>query len=58
MNADSSRPGRKLRRHRYVPLFRRVAAMNALLLIAAVAVTIVVLAPHRISSFAVNEGHW
>jgi two-component system sensor histidine kinase UhpB len=55
MNADSSRPGRKLRRRRYVPLFRRVAAMNALLLIAAVAVTIVVLAPHRISSFAVNE---
>jgi two-component system sensor histidine kinase UhpB len=54
MNADSSRPGRKLRRS-YVPLFRRVAGMNALLLIAAVAVTIVVLAPHRISSFAVNE---
>jgi Signal transduction histidine kinase len=29
--------------------------MNALLLIAAVAVTIVVLAPHKISSFAINE---
>lgn len=29
--------------------------MNALLLVAAVAVTIVVLAPHRISSFAINE---
>jgi two-component system sensor histidine kinase UhpB len=54
MNANSSRPGRKLRRS-YVPLFRRVAGMNALLLIAAVAVTIVVLAPDRISSFAVNE---
>jgi two-component system sensor histidine kinase UhpB len=54
INADSSRPGRKLQR-RYVPLFRRVAGMNALLLIAAVAVTIVVMAPHRISSFAVNE---
>ena len=54
MNADSSSPGRK-RRRGYVPLFRRVAGMNALLLIAAVGVTIVVLAPDRISSFAVNE---
>jgi two-component system sensor histidine kinase UhpB len=36
-------------------LFQRVAGVNGLLLLAAVAVTIVVLAPHRISSFAVNE---
>jgi two-component system, NarL family, sensor histidine kinase UhpB len=54
MNADRSQPGRQAQR-RYVPLFRRVAGMNALLLIAAVAVTIVVLAPHRISAFAVDK---
>ena len=54
MKAESSRTPRKARR-RYVPLFRRVAGMNALLLIVAVVVTIVVLAPDRISSFAVNE---
>lgn len=52
MNAGRSGPRRG---RRYVPLFRRVATMNALLLIAAVAVTIIVLAPHRISSFEVNE---
>ncbi|MGB0098530.1 MAG: HAMP domain-containing protein [Solirubrobacteraceae bacterium] len=54
MNADSSRPGGN-RRRGYVSLFQRVAGLNALLLIAAVAVTVLVLAPHRISSFAVNE---
>ena len=54
MNPDRSMPGRK-RRRRYVPLFWRVAAMNALLLLAAVAVTIVVLAPRRISSFIVDR---
>jgi two-component system sensor histidine kinase UhpB len=53
MNPDRSTSGRK-RRRRYVPLFRRVALMNALLLIAAVALTIVVLDPEQISSFAVN----
>jgi two-component system, NarL family, sensor histidine kinase UhpB len=53
MNAERSAPERKHQR-RYVPLLRRVAAMNALLLVAAVAVTIVVLDPHRISSFEVN----
>jgi two-component system, NarL family, sensor histidine kinase UhpB len=54
MRSTRSRPGRK-RRRPYVPLFRRVAAMNALLLIAAVIVTIVVLAPDKISSFEFNE---
>ncbi len=43
------------RQRRYLSLFERVAGMNALLLIAAVAVTIVVLAPHKISSLAINE---
>jgi two-component system, NarL family, sensor histidine kinase UhpB len=38
-----------------VPLFQRVAGMNALLLIAAVAVTLLVTAPHKLSSFAVEE---
>jgi two-component system, NarL family, sensor histidine kinase UhpB len=42
-------------RRRYVPLFHRVAGVNALLLIAAVAVTIIVLAPRKISSFASDE---
>lgn len=43
------------RRRRYLPLFYRVAGLNALLLIAAVGVTLVVLAPHRFSSVAVEE---
>ncbi len=42
-------------RRRYLPLFHRVVGMNALLLIAAVVVTIVVLAPHKLSSFAADE---
>lgn len=43
------------RTRRYMPLFQRVAGMNALLLIATVVVTILVLAPHKLSSFEVNE---
>ena len=43
------------RRRRYLPLFYRVAGTNALLLIAAVAVTLVVLAPSKFSSFAADE---
>lgn len=42
-------------RGRYVPLLHRVAAINAALVIVAVAVTIVVLAPGKISAFAVDE---
>jgi two-component system sensor histidine kinase UhpB len=38
-----------------VPLFQRVVASNALLLIAACFVTILVLSPRKISSFAVGE---
>ena len=47
----ASRPPKR----RYVPLFYRVAGMNALLLVAAVVVTLVVLAPRKFSSFAVDE---
>jgi two-component system sensor histidine kinase UhpB len=47
----ASRPPKR----RYVPLFYRVAGMNALLLAAAVVVTLVVLAPRKFSSFAVDE---
>jgi two-component system sensor histidine kinase UhpB len=47
-NLSRDRPGR------YVPLFRRVVGMNALLLVAAVGVTTLVLAPSRISSFEVD----
>jgi two-component system sensor histidine kinase UhpB len=44
-----------LRRGRYIPLLHRVAAINAGLVIVAVTVTIVVLAPAKISAFAVDE---
>jgi len=43
------------REGRYVPLLHRVAGINAALVIVAVGVTIVVLAPRKISSFAVDE---
>ncbi len=42
-------------RRRYLPLFYRVTGINALLLVAAVVVTILVLAPRTFSSFAVEE---
>ena len=38
-----------------MPLVYRVAGVNALVLVAAVAVTLVVLAPRKLSSFAVDE---
>jgi two-component system sensor histidine kinase UhpB len=53
MEAERSAPA-SARRPRYVPLFRRVAGMNALLLVAAVGLTIIVLDPERISSFEIN----
>jgi two-component system sensor histidine kinase UhpB len=40
---------------RYTPLFQRVAATNAIVLVAACIVTIVVVSPHKLSSFAVDE---
>jgi hypothetical protein len=52
MSAET--PNEKKRR-RYISLFGRVAGVNALLLFGAVLVTIVVLAPHKISSFAAVE---
>ncbi len=49
------RPDRPAGRpRRYVPLVQRVIALNVLLVLAAVAVTVVVLAPSRLSSFAVD----
>jgi len=42
-------------RRPYAPLFWRVAALNAVVLLAACAVTIVVLSPDKLSSFAVSE---
>jgi two-component system sensor histidine kinase UhpB len=53
MNGNSSVPERPGRR-RYIPLLYRVAGVNALLLVVAVAVTIVVLDPDRVSSFRVD----
>lgn len=41
--------------HRYVPLVYRVAGLNAVLLVAAVVVTLLVLAPRKFSMFALDE---
>ena len=40
---------------RYTPLFQRVAALNAIVLVAACAVTIVVVEPQKLSTIAVGE---
>jgi two-component system, NarL family, sensor histidine kinase UhpB len=42
-------------RRPYTPLFRRVAALNAVVVLGACAVTIVVLSPRKLHSFAVSE---
>src|SRR5438067_1275392 len=42
-------------RRRYLPLFHRVAAINALLLLVAVGLTIVILVPGHQSSYRVDE---
>jgi two-component system sensor histidine kinase UhpB len=52
--SDARRAARTHRRG-YLPLFHRVAGINALLLIVAVVVTVLVLAPGRLSSFAVDS---
>jgi two-component system, NarL family, sensor histidine kinase UhpB len=51
---SSSKPEAS-RRRRYVPLFHRVAAINAVLLLVAVGVTIVVLVPGHASSYRIEE---
>ena len=53
MNGNGSVPERA-RRRRYIPLLYRVAGVNVLLLVVAVAVTIIVLDPDRVSSFRVD----
>jgi two-component system sensor histidine kinase UhpB len=50
-----ARPAPDRRRRQYWSLFRRVAGVNALVLIAAVLVTALVLAPDKISSLAVDR---
>ena len=50
---QDSEPGSE--RPRYRPLFQRVVASNAVLLIAACLVTILVLSPGKISTFAIDE---
>ena len=42
-------------RRRYTPLLWRVASMNALLLVATVGVTLLVLDPHKLASVAIDE---
>jgi two-component system sensor histidine kinase UhpB len=53
--AADERMARRGPRGHYVPLLHRIAGINALLVIAAVGVTIVVLAPGRVSSAALDE---
>ena len=53
MNGNTSVPERPGRR-KYVPLLYRVAGVDALLLVVAVGVTIVVLDPNRVSSFRLD----
>ncbi|HTX12895.1 MAG TPA: histidine kinase [Solirubrobacteraceae bacterium] len=52
--AGNRRPSAEHRR-RYLPLLHRIAGINVLLVIAAVGVTIVVLAPGRLSTLARSE---
>jgi two-component system sensor histidine kinase UhpB len=47
--------GPRARPRRYVPLFYRVAAINALLLLVAVGLTIVILVPGHQSSYRIDE---
>jgi two-component system sensor histidine kinase UhpB len=53
MSAQTRLPDRP--RRRYLPILHRVAGLNALLLIVAVGLSIVILAPHRLSSFRGDE---
>jgi two-component system, NarL family, sensor histidine kinase UhpB len=55
LDATAATDGPGSHRRRYVPLLQRVAGVNAVLLILAVVVTTVVLAPSKISSFAVDK---
>lgn len=54
--ADQTAPVRRARARRgYVPLLYRVAGINVLLVVAAVALTILVLAPGKVSVLALDE---
>jgi two-component system sensor histidine kinase UhpB len=55
LNARRKRPLVRGPRRRYVPLLQRVAGINAALVVIAVAVTILVLAPGKVSALAVDE---
>jgi two-component system sensor histidine kinase UhpB len=52
---DDERPSGRGSSRRYVPLLHRVAGANVLLVFAAVAVTVLVLAPRKVSSLAIDE---
>jgi two-component system sensor histidine kinase UhpB len=52
---NGARPDPGGTRRPYTPLFRRVAATNAVVVIGACAVTIAVLSPRKLHSFAVSE---
>jgi two-component system sensor histidine kinase UhpB len=54
MLTEAPRSPRAVRQRRYVPLLHRVVAINSLLVTAAVAVTVVVLAPNKVSAIALD----
>jgi two-component system sensor histidine kinase UhpB len=51
----AARARRSRSRRRYLPLLHRVATLNVVLVLAAVAVTVLVLAPSKLSAFAIDE---
>src|SRR5439155_6449530 len=53
-SGDDHSTGRGSRRGRYVPIFHRLAALNALVVLGAVALTIVVLAPRKLSALSID----
>jgi two-component system sensor histidine kinase UhpB len=53
LTSEESEP--RVARRRYAPLLYRVAGLNALLLVAAVIVTLLVLSPRKLSSVALDE---
>jgi two-component system sensor histidine kinase UhpB len=52
---DPVSAGKSGNRRRYVPLLHRVAGVNVLLMLTAVVVTVAVLAPGKLSSFAIDK---
>src|SRR5436190_2748899 len=54
-SGDDQSTGGGSRRRRYLPIFHRLAVLNALVVLGAVALTIVVLAPRKLSALDIDE---